>query len=246
MISFFIRQKLFAGLKRIDNRISSRFDDFKIYRNQIGGGLGIVFIGLGAILLAFAILINIADYSILTYKRNAISKAMDYAVNAAVQELNIEQSIMGLADGFAEDTGDRSLDAIKIDIDRARETFLMVFYENYNSSNFSIDGELLLCATHTIEQNLKYIIKAGNGQINEGNLENPEVLESRINQAINQYWTNSEDTSQVYINGNEKTNSIEKGVYLFAFIKDIKIKGLYSQRTTSLSSFTGARVERHK
>ena len=153
---------------------------------------------------------------------------------------------MGLADGFAEDTGNRSLDGVKIDIDRARETFLMVFYENYNSSNFSIDEELLLCATHTIEQNLKYIIKAGNGQINEGNLENPEFLESRINKAINQYWTNSEDTSQVYINGNEKTNIIEKGAYLFAFIKDIKIKGLYSQRTTSLSSFTGARVERQK
>ncbi|QNU67138.1 hypothetical protein EHE19_000865 [Ruminiclostridium herbifermentans] len=208
--------------------------------------MGIVYIGLGAIVLAFIILINIADYSILTYKRNAISKAMDYAVNAAVQELNLNQSIMGLADGFSEDTGNRSLDGIKIDIDMAQKTFLTVFYENYNSSNFCIDEELLLCATHTIEQNLKYIIKAGNGQISEGNIENPAFLESRINQAINQYWANSEDASNVFINGNEKTNIIEKGVYLFAFIKDIKIKGLYSQRTTSLSSFAGAKVERKK
>ena len=230
-------------MKKIGNRINSCFGDFRVYKSQTGGGLGIVFISLGAILLAFTILINIADYSILTYKRNAISKAMDYAVNAAVQELNINQSVKGLADGFAEDTGNRSLDGVKIDIDRAQETFLMVFYENYN---FSIDAKLLLCATHTIEQNLKYIIKAGNGQINQGGLESPELLESRIIQAINQYWTNSEDTSQVYINGNEKTNIIEKGIYLFAFIKDIRIKGLYSQRTTNLSSFAGARVERHK
>ncbi len=231
-------------MKKIDNRTNSCFGDFN--KSQAGGGLGIVLIGLGAILIAFTILINIADYSILTYKRNAISKAMDYAVNAAVQELNINQSIIGLADGFAEDTGSRSLDGVKLDIDRAQETFLMVFYENYNSINFSIDEKLLLCTTHTIEQNLRYIMKAGNGQINEGNLENPELLESRINQAIDQYWINSEDTSQIYINGNEKTNILEKGVYLFAFIKDIKIKGLYSQRTTSLSSFAGARVERQK
>lgn len=231
-------------MKKIGNGINRCFGDFN--KSQVGGGLGIVFIGLGAILLAFTILINIADYSILTYKRNAISKAMDYAVNAAVQELNINQSIFGLAEGFAEGTGSRSLDGVKLDIDRAQETFLMVFYQNYNSSNFSIDDKLLLCATHTIEQNLKYIMKAGNGQIYEGNLENPEFLESRINQAINQYLINSEDTSQVYLNGNEKTNIIEKGVYLFAFIKDIRIKGLYSQRTTSLSSFAGARVERWK
>jgi hypothetical protein len=242
MISFFIRQRLHAELKRIDNWINSHI----CYKSQAGGGLGIVFIGLGAMVLAFVILINIADYSILTYKRNAISKAMDYAVNAAVQELNIDQSIMGLADGFSEDTGNRSLDGVKIDIDKAKKAFMMVFYENYKSNNFSIDEDLLVCATHTIEQNMKYIIKAGNGQIIEGNLENPALLESSINQAIKRYWTNSDDTSQIFINGNEKTNIIEKGVYLFAFIKDIKVKGLYSQRTTSLSSFAGARVERQK
>lgn len=233
-------------MKKISHRINRLYHDFKIIKGEAGNGLGIVFIGLAAILVAFAILINIADYSILTYKRNTISKAMDYAVNAAVQELNINQSIMGLADGFAEDTGNRSLDGVKIDIDKAQKAFLSIFYINSNSSDFCIDEKLLLCATHTIEQNMKYIIKAGNGQINEGNLENPDLLESRINQAINQYWTHSKDTSLVYINGNEKTNDIQKGVYLFAFIKDIRIKGLYSQRTTSLSSFAGARVERHK
>jgi hypothetical protein len=244
MISFFIRQKPFAELKKIGNRINSCLADFKTYKIKAGGGLGILFIFLGATLLAFIILINISDYSILTYKRNAISKAMDYAINAAVQELNINQSIMGLADGFAEATGNRSVDGVKIDIDRAQNTFLTVFYENYNSSDFSIDAKLLLCATHTIEQNLKYVIKAGNVQITEGSVETPELLENRINHAINNYRTNSEDASQVYINGNEKTNILENGVYLFAFIKDIKIQGLYSQRTTSLSSFAGAKIER--
>ncbi len=208
--------------------------------------MGIVIIGLGAILLAFMILINVADYSILTYKRNAISKAMDYAITAAVQEINLNQSVTGLADGFAEATGNRSVDGVKIDIDRAHKTFLTVFYKNFNSYDFSIDANLLLCSTHTMEQNLKYVIKAGNAYITEGNVKTPELLENRINQAINNYWTNSEDASQVYINGNEKTNMLENGTYLFAFIKDIKIKGLYSQRTTSLSSFAGAKIERQK
>ncbi len=214
------------------------------FKSEAGGGFGIVFVGMGAILLAFIVLINIADYSILTYKRNSISKSMDYAINAAVQEISINGSILGLADGFSEASGNTSIGGVKVDIDRANKIFLAVFHENCKSIDFSIDDDLLLCTTYTMEQKLKYVIKAGNEKINEGELEDPELLESRINQIINQYWPNSEDTSLIFINGNEKTNMIEKGTYLFAFIKDIKIQGLYSQRTTSLSGFAGAKIER--
>lgn len=232
-------------MKKVRDRIKRYTLSVKLYfKSEAGGGFGIVFLGMGAILLAFIILINIADYSILTYKRNAISKSMDYAINAAVQEISINESMLGLAGGFSEASGNRSVDGVKVDIDRANKTFLAVFYENCNSNEFSVENNLLLCTTHMMEQKLNYVIKAGNRKIDEGELEDPEFLESRINQVINQYWSNSDDHSQTYINGNENTNMIENGTYLFAFIKDIKIQGLYSQRTTSLSSFAGAKIER--
>lgn len=228
------------------NRIKGGTIYFKrLYlRNEAGGGFSVVLIGLAAIFLAFITLINIADYSILTYKRNSISKAMDYAINAAVQEININESKAGLAGGFSEITGSRSIDGVKIDIDRAQKTFLTVFNKNCNLNDFSIENNLLLCTTHSINKKLEYIIKCKDKKIDEGELEDSEFLENRINEAINQYWSNSDDGSLIYINGNEKTNIIKNGTYLFAFIKNIKIKGLYSQRITSLSSFAGAKIER--
>jgi len=214
------------------------------FQNERGGGLGTVFIGLSVILLAFVIFINIADYSLFTYKRNAISKAIDYAVTSAVQQINKNESLIGVANGFIEETGERKLEGVEIDIDMATRTFLTVFYENYKIGNLSIDNSLLICATSTQNEKLRYTIKADSQLIFEGELENSVLLEEKINQAITQYWCSAKDNSQVYLNGNPKTNMLENGSYLLAFIKDIKIKGLYSQRNVNLSSFAGAKLER--
>jgi len=221
-------------IKRIANALKS----------ESGGGFGTIFIGLAIILLAFVVLINIADYSLFTYKRNAISKAMDYAITAAVQQINKNQSRVGVANGFTEGTGETMLEGVEIDIDTAISTFLFVFYANYKPNNFSIENNLLVCSTSTLDGKLSYTIKANSEQKFDGNLDDSALIEEKINQAIVQYWPNAEDNSQVYISGNPKTNMIENGTYLFAFIKDIKIMGLYSQRNISLSSFAGAKLER--
>lgn len=216
----------------------------KVLLSEKGGGLAIVFIGLAAIFLAFVIFINIADYSLFTYKRNAISKAMDYAVTAAVQQINKNESKIGLAKGFTEETGEKLLEGVEIDIDMAIKTFLTLFYANYKVDNLNIHNNLLVCATSKQNEKLRYTIKANSELILKGELDNPILIEQEINQAIARYWPSIEDNSQVYINGNPKTNMIENGTYILAILNDFKITGLYSQRNVSLSSFAGAKLER--
>ncbi|MHB8062602.1 MAG: hypothetical protein ACYDG2_08215 [Ruminiclostridium sp.] len=243
--SYFIRLKLCAELKNPSKKTrNNTIISVAILKSENGGGLGTIFIGLAAILLTFIVFINIADYSLFTYKRNAISKAMDYAVTAAVQQINKNKSVIGLANGFTEETGERMLEGIEIDIDMAIRTFLTIFYENYGLNNFNIENNLLICATSTQDEKLRYTIKANSELILKGNLENPILIEEKVNQAIVQYWPSTEDESKVYLNGNPKTNMLENGTYLLALIKDFKIKGLYSQRNVSLSSFAGAKLER--
>ena len=246
IVSFFTKPKPYAELKKVSRKIRKNTSSkvAMAFQNESGGGIGIIFIGLSAILLAFVVFINIVDYSLFTYKRNAISKAMDYAVTAAVQQVNKNQSVVGVANGFTEDTGKKLLDGVEIEVDMANRTFLNVFYANYKLDNLSINDNLLICATSRGREKLKYAIKAGTGPIFEGELDDSLLVEGRINQAITQYWPSAEDNAQVYINGNLKTNMIENGTYLFAFINNIKIAGLYSERQINLSSFGGAKLER--
>ena len=149
---------------------------------------------------------------------------MDYAVTAAVQQIDKSQSIEGVSNGFTEETGERILEDVKININMANKTFINVFYANYKLDNLRIDNNLLVCATSTENGILRLTIKAKSDSEYEGNIENNILLEERINQAIDQVWPSADDNSQVYIAGNPKTNMIEKGTYLFAFLKDIKIK----------------------
>ncbi|HEY5586471.1 MAG TPA: hypothetical protein VIK78_18515 [Ruminiclostridium sp.] len=259
-ISFFTRLKPSVELKKFNPKVDNEIRNIgniicyptenklkkavRIFQSERGGGFGTIFLGLAAILLAFVVFINIADYSIFTYKRNAISKAMDYAVTAAAQQINKTQSIVGVANAFDEDTGEKLLEGVEIDIDMANRTFLTMFYENYKPDDLSIANNLLICATSTMDGKLRYSIKADTEQKLDGVLDNPVLIEERINQAMDQLWPDTEDNSQVYIIGNPKTNMIENGTYLFAYIKDIKITGLYLQRQISLSSFAGAKLER--
>lgn len=231
------------NFKHLNKKFSPK-KGINTFQNERGGGLGTIFIGMAIILLAFLIFINIADYSLFTYKRNAISKAMDYAVTSAVQQINNSQSVAGVANGFSEDTGEQLLEGVEIDIDVATKTFLSIFYKNYNSNGINIDNNLLLCATSSLNHKLSYTMKTGTEMISEGSLENPVLIEKEINQAIDEHWPSSLGNSQIYINGNPKTNIIENGTYLFAYINELKITGLYYQRNVNLSSFAGAKLHR--
>jgi hypothetical protein len=244
-LSFFTKLKPYVELKKASKRSKKNTIKKVAYalRSESGGGVGIIFIGLAAILLAFVVFINIVDYSLYTYKRNAISRAMDYGITAAVQQIDKNQSTVGVANGFTEDTGEKRLEDIEINVDTANNTFLNVFYANYKLDGLSIHDNLLICATSSHNERLRYSIKAKTELIFEGDLDNCMMVEDRINQAIEQFWPSSNE-NKVYVNGNPKTNIIENGTYLFAYINDIKITGLYSQRQINLSSFAGAKLER--
>ncbi len=228
-------QKLYAGLKKTIGKIKS----------NRGGGLGVLFIGLAVTLLVLMVFVCIADYAVYTYKRNNISKAMDYAVTAAVQEINKDKSLEGLAEGFDENTGTRFTDGIEIDVDKAEITFLSVFDSNCSLELTDIRENLLICATSVGGEKVNYKIKTPTGEVLDGMVDEPYLIEDKINQAAVNRWPDShEDISRISINGNPKTNMVERGTYLFAYIKGIKINGIFTERKLALSCFGGAKLER--
>ncbi|WES34504.1 hypothetical protein P0092_00565 [Ruminiclostridium papyrosolvens DSM 2782] len=228
-------QKLHAELKKTVARI----------KNTKGGGLGVLFIGLAVTFLVLLVFVSAADYAVYTYKRNSVSKAMDYAVTAAVQNINKDKSLEGLSEGFDENTGTRLTDGIEINIDKAETTFLSVFEGNSSQRQTDIKGNLLICATSVSGGDVDYRIKTSSGEVIAGKVETPYLIEDRINAAAKSCWPDSyEGSSRIFINSNPKSNMIEKGTYLFAYIKGIKITGIFTQRKLALSCFGGAKLER--
>ncbi len=207
--------------------------------------MGTLFIGLSVILLLLIIFINMADYSLYTYKRNEVSKAMDYAVTAASQQIKINENIDGISKGFSDVSGKRLLEGVEINMEKASNTFNEMFYRNVGYSTINIDNNLLLCSTSLENDSLKYTVMVNGSLLEFGELEEPSGLESVINGALSRFWPDSGKTG-IYINGNPKTNMVRKGTYLFAVINDMEIKGLISKRKISLSSFAGAKLERSR
>ncbi|AEY64407.1 hypothetical protein Clo1100_0115 [Clostridium sp. BNL1100] len=204
-----------------------------------------LFIGLAVSFLVLLVFVSVADYAVYTYKRNSISKAMDYAVTAAVQNINKDKSLEGLSEGFNENTGTRLTDSIEIDVDRAEITFLSVLESNFNQEQTDIKGNLLICATSVSGEDINYKIKTSSGEVLVGTVETPYLIEDRINDAAKGCWPDSyEDSSRISINANPKTNMVERGTYLFAYIKGIRITGIFTERKLALSCFGGAKLDR--
>ncbi len=215
----------------------------KFIKNETGGGMGTLFIGLAAMLLIVVILLNLADYSIYTYKRNEISKALDYAVTAASQQVNPIKSADGIAEGFSDATGKKLIEDVEINIDEAEKIFLSVFYNNIKALDLNINNNLLLCTTFSSNAKLKYTIKVLNQPLIQGELGDPQLLESRVNKVLLECWPYSGD-GEIYVNNNAKTNNFENGTYTLAVLKDLEVTGLLSHRKISLTSFAGAKLVR--
>ena len=211
--------------------------------DEFGGGLGILFIGISIIVLVLIIFLNVADYSIYTYKRNEITKAMDYAVTAAVQQLKTSESLVGLSAGFSDDSGKKLLENVEINIDKASITFTDILSRNNNIPVFYVNDKLLLCSTYSEKGRVKYTIKVTGRPLEHGETGGPQDMEAIINDALEAFWPDSHKTS-IHVNGNPYTNMFEKGTYLFAVLKDVEITGIFSKRKISLSSFAGAKPER--
>lgn len=235
-------QKLYAESKRAMLNKKSIHSKHSLLSEK-GGGLGVVFIGLAIIVVVLLIFINIADYSIYTYKRNALTKAMDYAVTAAAQEIDIESSLTGISNGFSENSGESLLDGVEININQARDVFQNMFYKNISISDFNINDRLLICTTVAKNSRLKYKILTGENPLIQGTVDVPSEMEECINDSVEEIWT-EENSANIFVIGNPATNQIEKGTYLLAVVNNMEINGLISKRKVSLSCFAGAKVER--
>ncbi|OPX45636.1 hypothetical protein CLHUN_05730 [Ruminiclostridium hungatei] len=224
-----------------NKRISMLYECF--FTDEKGGGLGTIFIGLSFLIIIIFSMLNVVDYSVYTNKRNQISKAMDYAVTAASQQIQPANENIGISNGFSEDSGHITTEQLEIDMDMANRVFVEIFLENVSVPGEDIQGKLLLCTTVAAGDKIRYTMKVKGGQYVYGQVETPADIQYAINAALLNYWT-EENKDEVYINGNSKTNMIEKGTYLFAILKNIEISGIFASRAISLSGFAGAKVDR--
>lgn len=187
----------------------------------------------------------IVDYSLYSLKRNSIAHAIDYSVNAAIQEIDEAESMDGLA-LETHNEGNTSTNNIKLNEQKAANAFFTVFEENCGIKKNVIENYLLYVIVNPTNTGLNYKINKKNTSIS-GSVIDPTELEAAINSAINLNYSTSDpesDTHTIYIGGNPKTNKFLKRPYFMVFVKDFQINGLFKKRTATFVGFAGAKIER--
>ena len=194
----------------------------QLIASQKGSGTTVVFLGLSSILLVMLVFISIADYALYSTKRNMISRGIDYAVCAAIQEIDSIESVDGLATGFDEITGKPLVEGIVLNEARSNNAFFSTLQANTGIMREAISGNALIVTVSPNMAGLEYILRKGQQRL-EGSVVSPIHLEPVINTAIEQFWegTNPEQDSHIiYVNGNLRTNQFKKVPYYIVFIKD--------------------------
>lgn len=216
--------------------------------SQRGSGLSIIFLGFTVTLLILLIFLSIADYAVYSTKRNTISRGIDYAVCAAIQEIDCVESEEGLASGFDEVTGKTLVDDIVINEARADNTFFSTLQMNTGINSEAISSNTMIVTLSPRAEGMDYNIHNGQQRV-EGSVSSTEQLEPVINNAVERFWDGADpkqDSQVIYINGNPKTNQFKKVPYYLVFIKDYQINGLLKRRTATFVGFAGAKIERRK
>lgn len=220
--------------------------DNNLFRSNKGSGLSTILLSLSGIVIVVLILFNISDYSLYSYRKASISKALDYSVAAAIQETDINSSRVGLANGFDDTTGNINTDNIFINESVADNAFYSTFQNNCGISMATIIPYVMTVIVNPTSIGLNYIIKAPIKR-STGSVLNPSDLEGIINSNINNFYgTSGPDNNLIYVNGNLKTCQFNKRPYYMVFIKNFEIDGLFKKRNTTFISFKGANIERKK
>jgi hypothetical protein len=216
------------------------------FNSQKGSGLSVIFIGLTVTLLVLMVFLSIADYALFSSKRNRICQGIDYAVCAAVQEVDGIESEEGLASGFDEATGKMLTDGIVLNEERADNAFFSTLQMNTGIYRKAISENTMIVTVTPEIEGIGYVIRKGQ-QREEGRMDSPEQLEPAVNNAVRQLWNGvdpEQDDNIVYVNGNLKTNQFKKAPYYLVFIKDYEIDGLMKKRTATFIGFAGANETR--
>ena len=217
-----------------------------LFRSNKGSGLSTILLSLSGIVIVVLILFNISDYSLYSYRKSSISKAIDYSVSAAIQETDINSSRVGLANGFDDTTGNINTDNIFINESVADNAFYNTFQNNCGISQATISPYIMIIIVNPTSSGLNYIIKSLS-QRSIGSVLNPSALETVINTNINNFYgISGPDSNLIYVNGNPKTCQFDKKPYYMVFIKNFEIDGLFKKRNSTFISFKGANIERKK
>jgi hypothetical protein len=197
--------------------------------------------------LILLVFLSIADYALYSAKRNAICHGIDYAVCAAIQEIDTAESEEGLATGYDEETGKTLVDGIVINERKSDNAFFSTLQSNTGVSPEAVRDKTLVVITSPNATGLDYKIHMGEQEI-DGTLQSQEQLENVINSAVRQFWNGSQvqDRQVIYVNGNPKTNGFKNVPYYMVFMKDLQINGLFKRRTATFVGFAGAKMERQK
>jgi hypothetical protein len=213
---------------------------FTKYFNNNEGGIAIIYLGL-LLSLFFVIMVSIViDQGLYVTKRNLMKKSIDYAVCAAVAEIDAPKS-KGLEFEF-DKTGNKNTNHIYINEHNALNVYYQILKANININRDQIENNTLCLIVHPEDFAIKYSLYKGNNRI-EGEVSNPAELELVINNNLD-FTKEKIDSNVVFVNGNIKTNKFEKRPYFMVFIKDLEIGGLFKNRLLTFVSFKAARIIR--
>ena len=210
-----------------------------------GSAFDVVLLGIAISIAAILIFVNSVDFALYSYKRSRISKAIDYGVSAAVQEIDQEKSRDGLAEGF-DAHGNISLERVYLHEERADNAFFSTFKNNTGIDRSQIQSRILVALVHPTNLGLDCKIKWGT-ESKEETVRVPTEVEGLLNTRINEFWNPADpeaDRHLIYVNGNFKTNPFGKKPYYLVFLKDYPIEGLFRKRTATFVGFKGAKVDR--
>ena len=208
----------------------------------------VIFTGISVMLVLILVFVNIADYALYSSKRNLIARGIDHSVCAAIQEMDLSLSKIGLSEGFDPETGRILVNDIRLDEETAENAFFSTLTANAGLSRNDVGSNTLIAYVWPTAAGISYLIKKGSAR-HEGFVSSPDKLEEAINNAISILWdtNNSQsDSHLIYVNGNPSTNEFKRTPYFLVFVKDYQIDGLFRKRTATFVGFAGAKLERRR
>ena len=208
----------------------------------------VILTGISIVLVLVLTFVNISDYALYSNKRNLIARAVDYSVCAAIQEVDLSLSKVGLSEGFDSETGKVLINDIHLDEQSSENAFFETLLTNTGEKRNDIKENTLIVYIHPSTGGINYLIKK-ESERHEGFVTSPDRLEAAINNAIDALLdTNNtqSDSHVIYVNGNPSTNEFKEAPYFLVFIKNHEIDGLFRRRSATFVGFAGAKISRQE
>ena len=104
----------------------------------------VILTGISVMLVLILVFVNIADYALYSSKRNLIARGIDHSVCAAIQEVDLGLSKIGLSEGFDPETGKILVNDIRLNEDAAENAFFSTLAVNTSVNRTDINANILI------------------------------------------------------------------------------------------------------